>query len=174
MKTCQWCMKEFLKKDKRSIFCSRSCAASFNNQKRQPMDDSQKKKISSSLKLSYKNHPRTLNAEEHSKRVGRGTRGKYKKNIKTLFDVSSRTRMKIVRRLGLCCCVCGWKEASVDIHHIIPRKKGNKCGSDNLDNLTALCPNHHRMIETGLLNETILVRLSEIITDESLKLAYYG
>ena len=51
------------------------------------------------------------------------------------------------------CQICGWNEATRDIHHIIPVSKGGK----NIDsNLIAVCPNHHRMIHSKLISETDL------------------
>lgn len=51
------------------------------------------------------------------------------------------------------CCLCGWKEATRDIHHIIPVSKG---GTNDLSNLVVLCPNHHRMAHSNLISEDIL------------------
>jgi predicted restriction endonuclease len=48
------------------------------------------------------------------------------------------------------CEICGWKEATRDIHHILPVSEG---GTNELSNLIVLCPNHHRMIHRGLISE---------------------
>lgn len=51
------------------------------------------------------------------------------------------------------CSLCGWSETPCDVAHIIASKDG---GTDTLDNVTMLCPNHHRMFDLGLITaETI-------------------
>jgi predicted restriction endonuclease len=44
------------------------------------------------------------------------------------------------------CAICGWDEASTDVAHIVARKDG---GTDSIDNVVMLCPNHHRLFDTG-------------------------
>jgi hypothetical protein len=46
------------------------------------------------------------------------------------------------------CAICGWDEAPCDVAHIDGRKDG---GAATLDNVTMLCPNHHRMFNLGLI-----------------------
>lgn len=58
---------------------------------------------------------------------------------------------------GDTCELCGWKEASVDICHIIPRKDG---GETVLSNIVFLCPNHHRMYDEGLIQREHLAALA--------------
>jgi len=70
-------------------------------------------------------------------------------NPKTLFDLSTRTIAKIIKRANIKCMMCGWDKTSLDIHHIIPKK--NK-GTDNDDNLICLCPNCHRMAHEDKYN----------------------
>ncbi len=45
------------------------------------------------------------------------------------------------------CMVCSFDEI-VEIHHIIPRYLG---GSDELENLALLCPNHHALADRGMI-----------------------
>jgi predicted restriction endonuclease len=52
--------------------------------------------------------------------------------------------------------IWGW-DTIVDIHHIVPRRHG---GTNALANLIALCPNHHRMADRGLISQE---ELSQII-----------
>lgn len=54
------------------------------------------------------------------------------------------------------CEMCGWCEASRDIHHIKPVSKG---GTHNSFNLITLCPNHHRMADQGYIPESFLESL---------------
>lgn len=44
------------------------------------------------------------------------------------------------------CAVCGWDEGPNDVAHILARKDG---GADTLENVLMLCPNHHRLFDTG-------------------------
>jgi 5-methylcytosine-specific restriction endonuclease McrA len=56
---------------------------------------------------------------------------KYKKLKKQL----------ILERGGVCQICMLDKDYLLDVHHIVPKKRG---GGDNLDNLMLLCPNCHR------------------------------
>lgn len=54
--------------------------------------------------------------------------------------------------------MCGWDEASCDIHHITPKKQG---GTDEHNNLIIVCPNCHRKIHTlNLYSEDFLRQYS--------------
>lgn len=53
-----------------------------------------------------------------------------------------------LRRDGGRCVVCGFDEL-VEIHHIVPKREG---GIDVVDNLVALCPNHHGLADRGLIS----------------------
>jgi hypothetical protein len=47
------------------------------------------------------------------------------------------------------CCVCGFGR-TIDFCHILWRKDGGKVRKDNI---TILCPNHHRLYDKGLLTK---------------------
>lgn len=83
---------------------------------------------------------------------------------RNIFDVSSRTRLKILKRLGIGCATCGWDKASCDIHHIKPQSVG---GSNDHSNLTYICPNCHRLAHSGLLTEfkTLEQQIGELWTE---------
>jgi len=53
----------------------------------------------------------------------------------------------IYTKYGGKCAVCSFDEV-VEVHHIKPRRIG---GSDELENLILLCPNHHALADRGLL-----------------------
>lgn len=81
----------------------------------------------------------------------------------TLDFVSSKDKEKedlIIRRVGIGgkyrwlyekqrgkCVVCGFDEI-VEVHHIHPKYLG---GSEEPENLVLLCPNHHALIDRGML-----------------------
>lgn len=48
------------------------------------------------------------------------------------------------------CAHCGWQKAACDVAHIVPRKGG---GTDTVDNVILLCPNHHREYDTGQITQ---------------------
>jgi len=142
---CENCKKSFISKDKRQRFCERSCAQSFNNKKRPPVSEQQRKKASESLKLYHKENPATEKQRvRQRKAVGKATKtGKEPKNF---YDMSARTRLKVLRRLDLPCSRCGWDEEVCDIHHIGGRKIPDP---HHHLNLVILCPNCHRLAGRG-------------------------
>lgn len=77
----------------------------------------------------------------------------HSKNPANLEDLSSRTQSKILKRAGIGCLMCGWDKASLDVHHITPRKIG---GSNDDTNLICICPNCHRMAHEGLYSDSEL------------------
>ncbi|KKM08345.1 hypothetical protein LCGC14_1724710 [marine sediment metagenome] len=98
-------------------------------------------------------------------RIAKGVKGAWKKGkydtidyvssasgISQLVDLpkakSARTRLKIIKRSGFGCAICGWNEAQCDMAHVIPKVEG---GTYELDNIVILCPNHHRMADSGKL-----------------------
>ena len=69
-----------------------------------------------------------------------------------IFDMSRRTKCKVIKRLNIGCSQCGWNKASGDLHHIIERCNG---GTDDHSNLTYVCPNCHRLAHDGLITEFV-------------------
>lgn len=64
------------------------------------------------------------------------------------FSKKNLTRwQKIYEKYGGKCCVCGFTEV-VEVHHIISRSMG---GTDEIENLILVCPNHHALIERGMI-----------------------
>ncbi|MFA7220006.1 MAG: HNH endonuclease signature motif containing protein [Synergistaceae bacterium] len=170
-KVCEFCQDEYDTLEKRSRFCSRSCAAKYNNSRKEPMSEEQKKKISASLRLWHKTHVNDQKGSaKHSQAVGRTTKGKYKKDPKSMFDLSSRTRMKLIKRLKLKCFCCGWDKGSCDIHHI----RGKKIPDPhNHDNLTNVCPNCHRLLHEGGI-ESFKIKTIEQVVGDKWESVYYG
>lgn len=131
-----------------------------------------KNKLSKALKRKWKDekYRKKLIGEVHSKNVGKGTKGKFKKNVTSLLELSSRTVTKILKRINLGCSNCGWNEETCDIHHIKGRKIKN---ADSHDNLTYLCPNCHRLAQRNKIPVDQLITLTEYI-GEKWKEYYYG
>jgi DNA-directed RNA polymerase subunit RPC12/RpoP len=121
-----------------------------------PLSEETKKKISEKLKgRTYERALRTCEKcgvdFKNDIKKGRPIRCKdcrrkvvrEKENGAGLLDLSSRTVTKILKRSKIGCAICGWNESTCDIHHIVERSKG---GTNELNNLICVCPNHHRVI----------------------------
>lgn len=82
--------------------------------------------------------------------------------VTTIWSMSSRTRCKILKRMGKGCCRCGWNEAPCDLHHV----KGRKISNPNEDtNLTLLCPNCHRLYHSGKIGPSDVITLDVYMKD---------
>ena len=55
------------------------------------------------------------------------------------------------------CLICGFDKI-IDVHHLIPKSKG---GSNSVDNLIVLCPNHHKMVHHADYRQEMLTAVSE-------------
>jgi hypothetical protein len=73
------------------------------------------------------------------------TRIKDINSIESMYELSSRTASKMLRRAKHPCSICGWDKSSCDVHHIIEKCNG---GTNDHDNLVCVCPNCHRVIHT--------------------------
>jgi hypothetical protein len=169
---CNNCKIEFSSNYKRRKYCSSTCAAKFNNKNRENWPDGWKLKISKGIKNFYAKHPERIKCgKRHSEKIGSYTKGKFKgKSINSILDVSKRTASKILKRLNIGCCICGWKEATCDIHHI----NGKKVENANLHwNLTCVCPNHHRMFHNKKLKKEDFIPLTQYFPN-NWKDMYYG
>jgi hypothetical protein len=148
-KICKWCNKEFLA-DSREVnrggakFCSLSCSANFTNLYKVEIlktckfcEHPYKTKSKTSLYCSKT----CTNKARRARSVKSGNQGTHRGAL----------QRKVIKILGLSefkCFICNWNESFCDIHHIKPKASG---GSDDLDNLTVLCPNHHRLADRKLL-----------------------
>lgn len=173
-KRCKQCGNEFQTRDD-GIFCGLSCSSKHNNKLRLPVSEETKLKIKNGINQYYLNHPEKLRpdkrGQEYVKFIGSFTKGKFKGAfIESILSVSKRTSSKILKRLHLGCCVCGWKEGSCDIHHIDGRKVENP---DKHENLTLLCPNHHRLFHEKKISKTEVISLDKYFP-ENWRDVYYG
>ena len=103
-------------------YCSRKCSNSHN------ISSEQKKKISVTILKTWDI---------------KGRKERPIKIPKSILDLSKRTISKILKRANQGCMICGWNNATCDIHHIIPKKQG---GNNDNENLIVLCPNCHREV----------------------------
>lgn len=169
IKTCLNCNNEFEAERNRNKFCNLSCSGKFNAKKTNSPEKN--KERSETMKLAWKNNTYNFSiGEKHAKAVGKYTKGRHKVNPKSIMELSLRTVQKIVKRISLCCSVCGWNEGTCDIHHINGRKIPN---AHDHKNLTCVCPNHHRLIHEGKIDKSTLKTLDEILPKNWLDF-YYG
>ena len=70
------------------------------------------------------------------------------------------TNIKLLYKLfeDVPCEICGWKETTRDLHHIQEVSQG---GTNEVDNLISVCPNHHRMIHKNLISKDELYKIVE-------------
>jgi len=62
-----------------------------------------------------------------------------------------------LRRDEVRCRICGF-DILVEVHHITPKRRGGENGTDALENLITLCPNHHTMADRKLIEQDTLRR----------------
>lgn len=166
---CETCGKEFFedwRKDKKwrktapCRFCCRACS----NKKSHSVE--QNRKVSEAVKKAHreyeirgcicqkcgavfhtKDRSRRMCFECLPKTIKRNTKNRVKPKIVSILDASKRTACKILARMNLPCSCCGAfvKGVNWDVHHIIPKRNG---GSDDMANLTYICPNCHRIAHT--------------------------
>ena len=169
-KICPSCKDAYETTDSRRIFCSRQCAARYNNTGRKPTEE-HKKKVGESLSRLYAKQPSLIQrGHKHALAVAKYTRGRHNKNPKHIFNMSKRTTSKILRRLAIGCSFCGWDKALGDIHHIEGRKISDP---HNHKRLSYLCPNCHRLVESGKIDTKELMTFEEQVGDKWLEF-YYG
>lgn len=155
-------------------FCSRECANTrHHNQatkakisrslKGRKLSEEHKKKTSEGLKRYYKAHPQVI-SESVRRKIGKSI-NKNKKIPDSILELSKRTTVKIIRRMRKPCSQCGWyvEGAIGDLHHIKPKKEG---GTDEHENLSYICPNCHRLVESGIIKPDELITLDVYLGDE--------
>lgn len=68
----------------------------------------------------------------------------------------------LVRKLLVDRCVlCGWDETKNDVCHIVARKDG---GDDVIENVVMLCPNHHRLYDSGRIERSEIMAVRHLCT----------
>ncbi len=167
MAKCKQCNKEL--RNPKNKFCGTSCAASFNNRRRKHSKKT-RTKISDKLKKYFEENgikikPRRCKFCQEFFDPKRNKR-KYCSVECTLMGrkrtkkdlLSKRTLTKILVRAfpDWHCPFCDWKE-TFHVHHIVPRRKG---GSNDLNNLVMICPNHHSLADPGVIEQEKLSEYS--------------
>lgn len=159
IKYCESCGKEHDGTYGSGRFCSRACA----NRRSQTAEANRKR--SEAVKLAFIKYEeqgctcekcgKIFHTKDYSRKLCfecqpttiKHTKGK--ENPTSIKDVSKRTASKIFKRMELPCSNCGFYIKGVvwDIHHIVPRSKG---GTNDMNNLTYICPNCHRIAHTDV------------------------
>ena len=93
-----------------------------------------------------------------------GKQGKRKK-LETIDFAATHWRSVARKTYGRLCAFCGF-EFFVENHHIIHKAKG---GTDDIENLIPLCPNHHHMAHGGAYTEAQLYEFQKAAKDAELK-----
>jgi predicted HNH restriction endonuclease len=169
LKICKNCKKEFTTKESRSIFCSSSCSALFNNKN---ISVETRINRSKSLKLFWKLHPeKKSRGTKHSESVGVYTKGKFNKNPNNIYELSSSTRTKVLKRLKLKCSNCGWDKELCDLHHINGKQLADP---NNHNNLSYLCPNCHRLAQRKIIEKHNLISFDKTLEGINWKNYYFG
>jgi 5-methylcytosine-specific restriction endonuclease McrA len=159
MKICEKCEKKHDGKYGSGRFCSKTCAKGFSTQaKRSEINQ----RVSDTMSIK-------VNGMTKQQKVQKEIADKHASYVRTveltsLYDISSRTVTKIMKRMNLPCSLCGWHVDGIvcDIHHIVERKNG---GTNEHDNLTYICPNCHRLVHNKLISSNDLVSLHDYIGD---------
>lgn len=143
---CAMCGTTFTPNFRKQILCSQKCSGAWNH----------------------------LNAPNHNKQVKTqcAVCGKdiirLKSSLKTSDPACSKEcRYKIVsakltgprtdtkrfalKRDGWKCVICGF-DVIVHVHHIVAKRRNGENGTNALENLVTLCPNHHAMADRALIS----------------------
>lgn len=171
MRKCIWCDKEFypaLSEVKRGYgkFCSLRCSASYINKYRvNPRPATFIEITCHFCEKKFKREPYRLKNKRPFCSLpcfynfNRGVdRRPFKRSVKRRLFLSA------FDLYGERCQICGYA-ISVDVHHLVPRSKG---GSDDLENLVVLCPNHHREADTGLLRASDIKKIRKQVEMEGI------
>jgi ribosomal protein L37AE/L43A len=149
---CKNCNKEFESDTRetnrgKGICCSRKCGSEHANKTR-PVH-----------KLICNNCDKDFESKNSTSKFcctqcGIKFRGKSLNKAEIGRSGLSRKIKQLSKNIIKSCFNCGWDKSICDIHHIIEKKDG---GSDEINNLTVVCPNCHRMIHRNVLKCPISV-----------------
>jgi 5-methylcytosine-specific restriction endonuclease McrA len=119
-------------------------------------------------------HPNAKFCSEKCSRLNR-SRQPYSKARNAGRSTAQMVAKAVVKEQGFACAICRWQlddyGEGVEVHHIIPVAAG---GTHEPTNLIALCPNHHKEADKGLLSPLSLQSYrQEAIKGNPLKLDWY-
>jgi hypothetical protein len=181
MVQCKTCKIEHDGKFGSGIFCSRKCSNT------RIISEAQKEKVRQTLLTVNADKREAYTCPACGKDIERSKKRQKKycnqtcassmkmqdlnrrNSVESIWDLSSRTRSKVIERFGKGCCRCGWNEAACDLHHIQGR---NIPDPHNHSNLALLCPNCHRLYHAGKIGVNDVVSIDVYIDDW--KKYYYG
>jgi 5-methylcytosine-specific restriction endonuclease McrA len=161
-------------------FCSKKCARAYSTKINRDIINKRVslklKNLPNRIKLKYNyvcekcNEPFIttkkfrIGRPEHCNNCRRKTKFIDINKVTSITELSKRTVCKILKRANAKCPICGWNKSSLDLHHIISKKKN---GSNEHFNLIALCPNCHRMAHNNLIDINVLMKynLTNIMID---------
>lgn len=149
MKKCKECNKELLGKYQ-TIFCSNSCAASFNNRKR-PKKVIQKLNKCLNCNNIVKRETAIYCSNKCQQSYVRNTIFEcIEKNIPNEKITTRKCKRYLIHKYGEKCMKCGWSirhkvtnKVPIELNHIDGNSENNK-----ISNLELLCPNCHSLTET--------------------------
>ena len=174
--TCSECGKkksirvsEYNKSESKVFFCDRSCAAKYNNRKSPKRKKSENKYCPVCGRLKSKGSVLCKKCRDKSNRsvgdkelgyyIGYGDNRKRYLSCKCqdIRKDAKRTLLEDVNRIRVCAyCKNHEFDDILEVHHIKPIAgfdEHTKISEINsLDNLVWLCPNHHAMLEKGLIS----------------------
>ena len=148
---CKNCEKPFeaqLRELKRgnAKFCCRSCGLTYTNNYRKLHK----------LKCQYIHCNKDYESKNRNSKYCSSRCSSKARNLRSTGSIKNgknklkRDVIAITSETGFQCFICKWHETSCDIHHIIPRRKG---GTNEMSNLSVLCPNHHRLADRKILKD---------------------
>lgn len=152
MAGCQICGKELLPRSKGwrpTRFCSNDCKFVYqrDNPPHRTIGRARKNCLICGTEFSYYASVRQRAQFCSNVCRQRGQRDKMLgKRYVTTYVNSASFRSVARGQLPKNCALCGWSEGTCDVCHIVARKNG---GRDEMDNVVILCPNHHRMFDSG-------------------------
>jgi hypothetical protein len=166
---CEKCDKEFKilksaydKSENKHFFCSHSCSASYNNAKKEKKKKSYNKcPICGNLKY-YKSEVCSDCRNKEKRKIKDRTLGLFIDGKKYLTSKCSEIRKDARRTIEeskkeKVCAYCHNHEFDniLEVHHIKGilefDREATIAEINNEDNLIWLCPNHHKMLEMGLI-----------------------
>ena len=154
-KICKNCNKDFIYKDYRQNFCSRSCSALFYNNERHSKNIQISNCMTCNKEISFtKNNIKKFCSKECSFQFQRNKTIKSWENnpssATTTQGLSGRIRLHLIELAQNKCSLCGWSKINettgrcpLEIDHV-----DGDCYNNDPSNLRVLCPNCHSLTPT--------------------------